>query len=619
MGFYVVQFLTGLSEAAALFLVASGLSIIFGVTRIVNFAHGSFYMLGAFIAYTITTTVGGALGVWGGLLVAAVAVGLIGVVIEVLILRRIYQAPELFQLVATFGVILVIQDLALIVWGAEDLFGPRAPGFGGTITILGTPLPEYDLALIAMSPIVLGGLWLLFNRTRWGTLVRAATEDRDMVGALGVNQTWLFTGAFFLGSFLAGLGGAAQLPKGGANLLMDFSILAPVFVVVVVGGMGSILGAFLAAVLIAELETFGILVIPASTLVTMYLVMAVVLIFRPWGLLGRPEAPGQHGQVGPLPPPIRIAPPRLRLAGLALLVVICLIPWVAQDHVLVLVIEMIVLSLFAASLHFMLGPGGMVSFGHAAFFGGGAYAAALLVKFLGAPMEVALFCAPLLAGLLALIFGWFCVRLTGVYLAMLTLAFAQLAWSIVFQWGGLTGGDDGILGIWPSAWASSKIVYYYLTVIFGVGGILVLRHVLHAPFGYAMRASRDSALRSASIGIDVRRQQWFAFAFSGVLAGLAGGLYVFSKGSVFPDEMAIARSFDGLIMVLLGGVKTLTGPVAGASVFTWLQDQLSRLDYWRLLLGIMIIGIVLAFPQGIVGFVRDRFGPWFGIRRLEAQ
>ncbi len=618
LGFYLVQALTGLSSASALFLVASGLSIIFGVTRVVNFAHGSFYMLGAYIAYTLIGHLGGALGFWVAVLLAGVAVGIIGVVVELLILRRVYQAPELFQLVATFGVILVIQDLALLVWGAEDLFGPAAPGLEGTVNLLGTRLPEYDLALIALSLFVLGALWLLFQRTRWGTLVRAATEDREMVGALGVNQAWLFTGAFFLGSMLAGLGGAAQLPKGGADLLMDFNILAAVFVVVVVGGMGSIAGAFLAAVLISELGAFGILLIPQSTLVLMFAVMAVVLIFRPWGLLGRPEAPGQHGQAGPPEPPLRPPPPRLRAAGLLLLAALLALPAFADDFTLVLAVEIAIMALFAASLHFAMGPGGMVSFGHAAFFGGGAYAAALLVKYAGSPMEVALLFAPAMAGVLALVFGWFCVRLTGVYLAMLTLAFAQVGWSIVFQWGEVTGGDDGILGIWPSEWASDRLAFYYLSVLASAGGILALQYVLHSPFGYAMRACRDSVVRSASIGIDVQRQQWLAFAFSGALAGLAGGLFVFSKGSVFPDEMSIPRSFDALIMVLLGGVKTLLGPIAGAVTFTWLQDEISRLEYWRLILGALIIAIVVAFPQGVAGFLRARAGPWFGIREMEA-
>ena len=618
VGFYLVQALTGLSSASALFLVASGLSIIFGVTRVVNFAHGSFYMLGAYIAYTFVEHLGGAIGFWVAVFLAGIAVGIIGVVVELLILRRVYQAPELFQLVATFGVILVIQDLALLVWGAEDLFGPAAPGLEGTVKIFGTRLPEYDLALIALSLLVLGALWLLFHRTRWGTLVRAATEDREMVGALGVNQAWLFTGTFFLGSMLAGLGGAAQLPKGGADLLMDFNILAAVFVVVVVGGMGSIPGAFLAAVLISELGAFGILVIPQSTLVLMFVVMAVVLVFRPWGLLGRPEAPGQHGQVGPPEPPLRPPPPRLRAAGLVLLAGLIVLPAFAEDFTLVLAVEIAIMALFAASLHFAMGPGGMVSFGHAAFFGGGAYAAALLVKYAGSPMEVALLFAPAMAGVLALLFGWFCVRLTGVYLAMLTLAFAQVGWSIVFQWGEVTGGDDGILGIWPSEWASDRLAFYYLSVLACTGGVLALQYVLHTPFGYAMRACRDSVVRSASIGIDVQRQQWFAFAFSGVLAGLAGGLFVFSKGSVFPDEMSIPRSFDALIMVLLGGVKTLLGPLAGAATFTWLQDEISRLEYWRLILGSLIIAIVVAFPQGIAGFVRARIGPWFGVREVEA-
>ena len=607
MGFFLVQVLTGLSSAAAVFLVASGLSIIFGVTRVVNFAHGSFYMLGAFFAYTFTSQLTSVVGFWVAMLLSAITVGLIGVVVEILILRRVYQAPELFQLVATFGVILVIQDLALLVWGAEDLLGPLAPGLDSTVNIFGTLLPEYDLALIALSLIVLVALWLLFNRTRWGCLVRAATEDREMVGALGVNQTWLFTGTFFLGSLLAGLGGAAQLPKGGANLLMDFEILAPIFVVVVVGGMGSILGAYFAAVLIFEFNAFGILILPESTLVLMFLLMAVVLIVRPWGLLGKPETPGQLGQVGPPELPYQLASRPLRIIGMGLVFGMFVLPAFADDFTLVLVIEMIIMSLFATSLHFAMGPGGMVSFGHAAFFGGGAYAAALLVSHVDAPMEVAMLFAPLMSGVLALIVGWFCGRLSGVYLAMLSMAFAQVAWSIVFQWDAATGGDDGILGVWPSAWASERMAYYYLTLIAGVGGIIILRHVLFTPFGYAMRAVRDSAIRSESIGIRVSRQKWLAFAFSGFMAGIAGGLFVFSKGSVFPDEMAIPRSFDALIMVLLGGVKTLWGPVTGASVFTWLHDEISRFEYWRLLLGILIIAIVLAFPQGIAGFVSNKW------------
>jgi branched-chain amino acid transport system permease protein len=290
LGFYIVQFLTGLSDASSLFFIASGLSLIFGVSRIVNFAHGSFYMVGAYLAYTFISFLPPNFAFfWIGVLSAALVVGILGVLVEISLFRRLYHVPELFLLVATFGIVLILQDGSRFIFGAEDLLGPRAPGLEGSVNIMGSLIPQYDLVLIIIAPFVLGGIWLMLHRTRWGILVRAATEDREMAGALGVNQARLYTGVFFLGSFLAGLGGAIQLPKGGADLLMDMNVIAAAFVVVVVGGMGNIIGAYLAAVLIGELSTFGILIFPQSTLIMMFLVMAVVLVIRPYGLFGKPE------------------------------------------------------------------------------------------------------------------------------------------------------------------------------------------------------------------------------------------------------------------------------------------------------------------------------------------
>ena len=601
MAFYFAQLLTGMANASALFLVASGLSIIFGVTRVVNFSHGSLYMLGAYIAYSAMIILPGFFGFWASIIIAGLAVGLIGVIIEVCVLKPIYKAPELFQLVATFGVILVIQDLALLVWGPEDLFGPRAPGFEGIVEIFGERVPSYDLVLITLAVAVLIGLWYLFTKTRVGILVRAATQDREMVSALGVNQSILFSGVFFLGAFLAGIGGAAQLPKGSANLLMDFGILAPIFVVVVTGGMGSIWGAFVAAMLISVLQVYGIRLLPNSTLVLMFIVMAVVLVIRPWGLFGKPEVAGDHGSQGPPPKPFRELNKSGKIAVATLIGALALIPMSGINFLSVLFADIIIFCLFAASLHYILGVGGLVSFGHAAFYGGGAYVAALFVQYAGTPMELALMLAPLGTGLAALVIGWFCVRLTGVYFAMLTLACAQVLWSIVFQWDEVTGGDDGMLNIWPSEWASEPKVYFYLVLVLGAGGIIILRAMAHTPFGYALRGTRDSALRTEAIGINVKLTQWMAFVFAGAMAGLAGGLFVFAKGSVFPTEMEIATSFDALIMVFMGGVQSLTGPIAGASVFTLLQDWLARFEYWRLLLGILIILIAILMPGGLAG------------------
>lgn len=613
----IVQLLNGLAGASSLFLVAAGLSLIFGVTRIVNFAHGSFYMAGTYIAYSLVTQLSGTLGFWGALPVAAIAVGVLGAVVEVLLLRRIYRAPELFQLLATFALMLIIKDAVLWLWGPDELLGPRAPGLSGAVSILGREFPSYDLFLVVVGPAVLGLLWLLLNRTRWGTLVRAATQDRDMVGALGINQAWLFTAVFALGALLAGLGGALQLPREPANLEMDVNAIGAAFVVVVVGGMGSIPGAFVAALLIAELKAvciwLGVMHIAGIaisfsklTLVVDFLVMAVVLVVRPWGLLGRPQAPGR--QLGVAEQPLRPADNLARTAAWVLALVMVALPALTsgQPYVTVLVIDLMVAALFATSLHFIMGPGGMHSFGHAAYFGLGAYGAALLVRSLQLPMEVTLFVAPVVAAIGALIVGWFSVRLSGVYLAMLTMAFAQIAWAIVYQWDSFTGGSNGLTGVWPSAWLADKNHYYYLTLVLVAVGVLALRRMLFSPFGYAMRAGRDSVLRSDAIGIDVKRIQWVAFVIAGVFAGLAGTLFAFSKGSISPETLHVSKSVDGLVMVLLGGIQTLSGAIVGAVSFSWLQDTVARnTDYWRAMLGAIILILVLLFPQGIAGFAKQ--------------
>ena len=616
---FIVQLLNGLAGASSLFLVAAGLSLIFGVTRIVNFAHGSFFMLGVYIAYTLVEQLGVGLGFWPALLLSALAVGAIGAAVEVLLLRRIYRAPELFQLLATFALVLVIKDAALWLWGSEDLLGPRAPGLQGAVDILGRRFPTYDLFLIVVGPTVLGLLWLLLTRTRWGTLVRAATQDREMVGALGVNQAWLFTSVFALGAMLAGLGGALQLPREPASLHLDLLTIGDAFVVVVVGGMGSIPGAYVAALLIAEIKAlcvgignvsaFGIdFNFSKLTLVAEFLVMAVVLVWRPWGLLGKAQAATRN--TAAVEPPLRAAGRPLLLAAAVLAIALLVLPMATagSPYVTVLAIDLLTAALFAASLHFIMGPAGMHSFGHAAYFGLGSYAAALLMLKAGWPMEASLLGAPLVAGLGAVVFGWFCVRLSGVYLAMLTLAFAQIVWSITFQWDDFTGGSNGITGVWPSAWLADKTVYYFATLVLVAGGVLALRRVLFSPFGLAMRAGRDSPLRADAIGIDIKQIQWLAFVLAAVAAGLAGSLYAFSKGSISPDSMAVGKSVDGLVMVLLGGVQTLTGPVVGAVTFTWLQDTVARsTDYWRALLGGIVLLLVLAFPQGIAGFIGQLF------------
>jgi len=621
----LVQLLNGLAGASSLFLVAAGLSLIFGVTRIVNFAHGSLYMVGLYAAYSLAQALlplGEGWAFWLAIPLAALGVGLLGAAVEIVLLRRIYRAPELFQLLATFALVLVIKDAVLWLCGPDELLGPRAPGLAGAVQILGRAFPSYDLFLIAAGPCVLGLIWLLLHRTRFGVLVRAATQDREMVAALGVRQAWLFTAVFALGALLAGLGGALQLPREPAMLELDLQVIGAVFVVVVVGGMGSLVGAYLAALLVSlvkslciwlgVVEIAGVAVaFPQLTLVADFLVMAVVLVLRPWGLLGRPQPPQRHR--GLPEQPLR-APSRGAMAAGALLgLLLAAAPWLAgaQAYTLVLLIDLLTAALFAVSLHFLMGPAGLHSFGHAAYFGLGAYGAALLLRAL--PMEAALLLAPLVAAFGAWVFGWLAVRLSGVYFSMLTLALAQITWATAFQWDSVTGGSNGLTGIWPAAWLSDRRWFYGLTLVLAAAGVLWLWRVLHAPFGYALRAGRDSPLRAEAIGIDVARLQWRGFVLAGAVAGLAGALFAFSKGSISPEAMGVAKSVDALVMVLLGGVQTLAGPIVGAFGFTWLHDALARnTDYWRAALGGVMLALVLLFPQGLAGYAALAWRRVFG-------
>ena len=308
------------------------------------------------------------------------------------------------------------------------------------------------------------------------------------------------------------------------------------------------------ALLIAQLSAFGILIFPKITLVLVFLLMALVLVIRPWGLMGKPDA--GHGRVV-LPEGIlgleRFGQTEKVMTGAAALLLLAL-PWIGDAYLTKVAIEVLTFALAAFSLNFLIGNGGLVSFGHAAYFGLGAYGAGLLATRLGVPMEPALLAAPVVAGLGAALFGFFIVRLAGIYLAMLTLAFAQITYAVAFQWVEVTGGDNGVVGVWPSRWAASREVYYYLVLLVTGAAVLLLRQTIYAPFGYTLRAARDSSVRADAIGVDVRTHRWLAFTLAGAAAGLAGGLFAFSKGSIDPTLISIPMSVDFLVMVLVGGI-----------------------------------------------------------------
>ncbi|MEO7129434.1 MAG: ABC transporter permease, partial [Rhodoferax sp.] len=555
MVFVAIQFLNGLSYATTLFLMAAGLTLIFGVTRIINFAHGSFFMLGALLAAHWVTDWYPA---WGesaalyalAMLLAALCAGLAGAVAERILLRRMYGVPELYQLAATFGLALAMHDAMLWGFGPDEVFAPRFPGLKGSIELWGQFFPTYQLATIAIGPLVWLGLHALLRWSRFGRRLRAATQDRGMLAALGVNPKPLLLGAVVLGCALAGLGGALSLPREPANLQMDMNVIVETFVVVVTGGLGSISGAFFAALLIGLIHAFGLSLIPQATLVLVFLTMAVVLALRPLGLLGRPLDAGP----AETPQKLMLAPasPWWTTIVFLAVAVFCAVAWQAGDYWRSLAADGLILMIFGVSLQAMMALGGLVSFGHAAFFALGAYGAALAGTAWGATLPLALATGCAAAFVVAVVFGAAVVRSGGVYLAMLSLALAQVVWATATQWVALTGGDNGVIGV-NLVGADTRAPFYALLVLLALVSIWALRRLGRSTFGAALQAVRDAPQRAAASGLPVAWIKYRIFVESAVLAGLAGGLFAAHKGAVFPSSASVSTSLDALLVVLLGG------------------------------------------------------------------
>jgi branched-subunit amino acid ABC-type transport system permease component len=286
--FLLIQSLNGLTYAMFLFLIASGLSLIFGVLRILNFAHGSLYMLGAYFTQQFVSLFINAPGhFWWAVILASLTVALIGVVIERFFLRHLYTREELYQLLFTYALVLILSDCAKIIWGTGQFSVSRPAILKGAVSILDQYFPKYNIVIILLGPCIAFTFWFIILRTRWGRKIRAAALDREMLGSLGVNVSRLFTVVFFIGAWMAGLGGALVSPVSAIVPGMDVEIIINAFIVVVIGGLGSFWGTFLGSLIVGQVYALGILAFPKLSLAFIYVLMALVLILRPWGLLGR--------------------------------------------------------------------------------------------------------------------------------------------------------------------------------------------------------------------------------------------------------------------------------------------------------------------------------------------
>lgn len=593
---------SGLVSASILFLVATGLSLIFGVCRMLNLAHGSLFMFSAFLAFTVSSYLAFSLaGFWVAVLVVPVLVAAIGAVLEILVIRRFYRSHILLQLLPTVALIYIISDVSRFFWGVMPRSVPVL-GLFGTFKVLGLRFPAYYLVVAAVGAVIAAGLWVLIYRTRLGILVRAAAQDREMSGACGVNEAGLFTVVFALAAWLAGVAGVLAVPIGGAVLGMDTEALINAFVVVVVGGLGSVLGSMLSAVLIGLVTAFGILIIPQFAMTFIFGLMALVLIFRPTGLLGKAShTAGGEGHLTQV-----VARPALgggRQWWAAIPVALLLLVPLAGESVVVNATDILLFALVAVSLNLLVGYAGMVSLGHAAYFALGGYTAGVLAKYAGLHMAAAVALAPLVAGLAATVIGFFCIRLTQAYFIMLTLAFGQLIYTVVWKWKEVTGGDDGLIGIGPPAALLNPVAFYYLTVPVTLVSLWVLYRFCQSPFGFVLRAIKDNPTRTAVVGVPVKRFQLAAFAMAGFFAGIAGALYVFHQRGIFPNTAFWLTSTEILLMVVLGGASRFSGPIVGAVVLMVLRHLIPLYtEYWFLVLGLLVMLVALKLPHGLTEF-----------------
>jgi branched-subunit amino acid ABC-type transport system permease component len=291
--FFFIQFMSSLAIGMNFFIIAAGLTLIFGVLRVINFAHGVFYMFGAYACWDVSTRLAGSgWGFWLGVVAAGALLAVIAVIVERGFLQFLYKKEHLLQLLFTFAVVLIMGDAAKMIWGTDQYSVPYPAGFDGATNLYISYFPNYLLFLTVIGPVIAVGLWLVIGRTRWGRIIRAATQDREMLSALGMNVPLVYTSVFVLGSVLAGVGGALAAPRIAVGPGMDAFMIVECFVIVVIGGLGSLWGSFFGALALGFVSTFGPVILPNWDIVLVYMLMLAVLLWRPWGLFGHPE--GSH-------------------------------------------------------------------------------------------------------------------------------------------------------------------------------------------------------------------------------------------------------------------------------------------------------------------------------------
>lgn len=638
---FIEQLLNGITLGMIYVLLAAGLSVIFGVMDVINFSHGELFALGAYFSLSIIAPFGAGTGFWVAIVVSPVVVGLIGAAIERTTVRPLYGRDPLYHILLTFGLVLVINDGIRLIWGTQQRQLAVPEYLSQPVTVLGVQVSIYNYFMIIFAALLAAVTWYLLNRTKYGMIIRAGSQDREMVRNVGIDIDQYYTLVFGVGAALAAVAGIVLGGYQNVNTGMGNSVIIPAFVVVVLGGLGSFKGAVFGGLLVGVVQTLmraynGAVVatvgdvtlnVPDFEGLTVFLLMIAVLLVKPQGLFGtRGEESEGGGDIlvggygGLLTDRTRVKLGALAVAALALAPVAIL--FMSNQYYLVVLNEILIWAIFALSLDIVMGYAGLVPLGHTMFYGVGAYTAALVMLHYSQSVFVVLLGAILLCAVLAWIVGSLSIRVSGVYFAMITLAFAELLYSAVFKFE-FTGGSDGLLGFEAFIGlggvgeslsniefgllgyeVGQQFVFYYLALLIAVLSFLFARRMMNAPFGSVLQSIRESEERAEFIGYDVNRYKRRAFVISGGMAGLAGGLLAVSPSTVIisPDQtLNWIHSGEVIVIALFGGMGTLYGPMIGSGVFFGAEEVLSSYtEQWRLIIGTMFILFVLFVPRGIV-------------------
>ncbi|WP_255191449.1 ABC transporter permease [Natronobeatus ordinarius] len=633
VGAIIQQLFDGLTLGVVYVLLAAGLSVIFGVMHVINFAHGEMFALGAYFALALIAPFGGS-AFFAALLIAPLIVGVIGVAIERYTVQPLYGRNPLYHILLTFGLVLVLNDLIYLIWGPGASSVPRPGIITGTIPLLGLSVSAYNLFIIVAGGLMAVAVWAMLEHTRYGLIIRAGSQDRQMVRNLGINIDRYYSLVFGMGAALAAFAGIILAGSRQVNPEMGMSVIIPAFVIVVLGGLGSFKGAVVGGLFVGILQE-SILrpYFPFLEGMVIFLLMIGILLIRPQGLFGTEAPEDESGELltgtkgGFLDPQTR------NRLGIAMIVLLALVPLGAgtlySTFVVTLLIEILIWGLFALSLDFVMGYTGLVSLGHALFYGLGAYAVAITLVNVTESAIVALVLAIAVSAVIAWFVGFVSIRVAGVYFAMITLAFAELFYNAVYRLDTvelfgeereLTGGSEGIFGldayygiagvgvdlneigifVGPTV-LTGRSLFYYIALAALVAGFLLTRRMLRSPFGSVLKSIRENEQRATFLGYDTTVYKRRAFVVSGALAGMAGGLYTLFSGRVFPATAEWMVSGEVIVMVILGGMGTLYGPIIGSFSFFTLEYFLTGFtDRWRLVLGTIFVLFVIFLPRGLV-------------------